>query len=90
MTLRVFVQQELCINQDMSTVEDIPAYRLVEIIQLWLWEFEKPENWNNQWPRTAWPPRSYQPRERRTICTTDSITGTSTSTPTTVASAAPD
>ena len=35
-------------------------------------------------------PRSYQPRERRTIRTTDSITGTSTSTPTTVASAAPD
>ncbi len=35
-------------------------------------------------------PRSYQPRERRTMRTTDSITGTSISTPTTVASAAPD
>ena len=36
------------------------------------------------------PPRSYHPRERRTRWTTESITGTSTSTPTTVASAAPD
>src|SRR3546814_2959841 len=35
-------------------------------------------------------PRSYQPRDRFTIATTESITGTSTSTPTTVASAAPD
>ncbi len=35
-------------------------------------------------------PRSYQPRERRTMWTTDSITGTSTSTPTTVDRAAPD
>ena len=35
-------------------------------------------------------PRSYQPREPFTILTTDSITGTSISTPTTVASAAPD
>ena len=34
--------------------------------------------------------RSYQRRERRTIWTTESITGTSISTPTTVASAAPD
>ena len=34
--------------------------------------------------------RSYQRRDRRTMCTTDSITGTSTSTPTTVARAAPD
>src|SRR5271166_2700273 len=34
--------------------------------------------------------RSYQLRERRTIRTTESMTGTSTSTPTTVASAAPD
>ena len=34
--------------------------------------------------------RSYQGRLARTIRTTDSITGTSTSTPTTVASAAPD
>ncbi len=33
--------------------------------------------------------RSYQGRVRRTIRTTDSITGTSTSTPTTVARAAP-
>src|SRR3989337_994744 len=33
---------------------------------------------------------SYQPRERFTMCTTESITGTSTSTPTTVASAAPE
>ena len=33
---------------------------------------------------------SYHPRERRTIWTTDSMTGTSTRTPTTVASAAPD
>ena len=35
-------------------------------------------------------PDSYQLRERLTICTTDNMTGTSTSTPTTVASAAPD
>ena len=35
-------------------------------------------------------PRSYQPFERFTIQTTESITGTSISTPTTVASAAPD
>ncbi len=35
-------------------------------------------------------PRSYQGRDAFTIRTTDSITGTSTSTPTTVASAAPD
>jgi hypothetical protein len=35
-------------------------------------------------------PRSYQPRDAFTIETTDSITGTSTSTPTTVASAAPE
>ena len=35
-------------------------------------------------------PRSYQPRVRRTMRTTVSMTGTSTSTPTTVASAAPD
>ena len=35
-------------------------------------------------------PRSYQPRERWTMRTTESITGTSMSTPTTVASAAPD
>ena len=35
-------------------------------------------------------PRSYQRRDRSTIRTTDSMTGTSTSTPTTVASAAPD
>jgi len=34
--------------------------------------------------------RSYHPRVRSTIRTTESITGTSTSTPTTVASAAPD
>jgi hypothetical protein len=34
--------------------------------------------------------RSYHPRERRTIWTTESITGTSTRTPTTVASATPD
>ena len=34
--------------------------------------------------------RSYQPRDRRTICTTESMTGTSTRMPTTVASAAPD
>ena len=34
--------------------------------------------------------RSYQPRVRLTIFTTDSITGTSINTPTTVASAAPD
>src|SRR4051794_16011851 len=33
---------------------------------------------------------SYQRRERRTMRTTESMTGTSTSTPTTVASAAPD
>src|SRR3546814_7529082 len=36
------------------------------------------------------PPRSYQPLERFTIQTTESITGTSISTPTTVASAAPE
>jgi hypothetical protein len=35
-------------------------------------------------------PRSYQPRDAFTILTTDSITGTSISTPTTVARAAPD
>src|SRR5690606_42094511 len=35
-------------------------------------------------------PRSYQPWERLTIHTTESITGTSTRTPTTVASAAPE
>ena len=35
-------------------------------------------------------PRSYHPRVRSTICTTESMTGTSTRTPTTVASAAPD
>src|SRR3546814_3307583 len=35
-------------------------------------------------------PCSYQPRERFTMLTTESITGTSTSTPTTVASAAPE
>lgn len=35
-------------------------------------------------------PRSYQPRVALTILTTDSITGTSTSTPTTVAKAAPE
>ena len=40
--------------------------------------------------RWSLTPRSYHPLERRTIDTTDSITGTSTSTPTTVASAAPD
>ena len=34
--------------------------------------------------------RAYQLRVAMTICTTESITGTSTSTPTTVASAAPD
>jgi hypothetical protein len=34
--------------------------------------------------------RSYQLRESSTMRTTESITGTSTSTPTTVASAAPD
>jgi hypothetical protein len=33
---------------------------------------------------------SYQPRVRNTIRTTESMTGTSMSTPTTVASAAPD
>ena len=38
---------------------------------------------------SAWP-RSYQPFDRFTIQTTDSMTGTSISTPTTVASAAPD
>src|SRR5690606_38636562 len=35
-------------------------------------------------------PRSYQPLERFTIHTTESMTGTSTSTPTTVARAAPE
>jgi hypothetical protein len=35
-------------------------------------------------PSHAACPRSYQPRERRTMCTTDNITGTFTSTPTTV------
>ena len=35
-------------------------------------------------------PRSYQPRERLTIATTDNITGTSIRTPTTVANAAPE
>ena len=35
-------------------------------------------------------PRSYQPRLAFTTRTTSNITGTSTSTPTTVASAAPD
>jgi hypothetical protein len=35
-------------------------------------------------------PRSYQSRVTFTIFTTDSITGTSINTPTTVASAAPD
>jgi hypothetical protein len=35
-------------------------------------------------------PDSYQPRVAFTIRTTESMTGTSTSTPTTVASAAPD
>ena len=35
-------------------------------------------------------PRSYQPLERFTIHTTDSMTGTSMRTPTTVASAAPE
>jgi hypothetical protein len=35
-------------------------------------------------------PRSYQPRDPFTILTTDSMTGTSISTPTTVARAAPD
>src|SRR5689334_8219710 len=39
-------------------------------------------------PRPAWFPRSYHARARRTIRTTDSMTGTSTSTPTTVTSAA--
>ena len=34
--------------------------------------------------------RSYRPRERRTRWTTDSMTGTSTNTPTTVESATPD
>ena len=37
-----------------------------------------------------WESASYHPRERRTRWTTESMTGTSTSTPTTVASAAPD
>jgi len=40
--------------------------------------------------RAATRPFSYQPLERFTIQTTESITGTSISTPTTVASAAPD
>ena len=35
-------------------------------------------------------PASYQPRDACTILTTDSITGSSTGTPTTVASAAPE
>jgi hypothetical protein len=29
----------------MDTVADIPADRLVGVIQIWLWEFEKPQNW---------------------------------------------
>src|SRR5690606_26351996 len=41
-------------------------------------------------PRDHAGRRSYQPRERFTIQTMDSITGTSISTPTTVASAAPE
>ena len=40
--------------------------------------------------RRPLPTLSYHGHERRTMCTTDSMTGTSTSTPTTVASAAPD
>ena len=39
--------------------------------------------------RLGQAPRSYQPRVRSTMRTTESMTGTSTSTPTTVASAAP-
>jgi hypothetical protein len=47
--------------------------------------------WGATFPfrRTAWP-LSYQSFVAFTIFTTDSITGTSTKTPTTVASAAPD
>jgi hypothetical protein len=29
----------------MNTVTDIPARRLIGVIQLWLWEFEEPANW---------------------------------------------
>lgn len=32
-------------RRTLGTVADIPADRLVGVIQLWLWEFEEPWNW---------------------------------------------